>query len=907
MATSRNTPSKRPASGRPTTGRGTTPRPRAAEPASWSPLANVPEKYHTPIYIALVAISLIVFFGGIIFGGKFFATSDNISWLSFVPFLDQMAARGEHPFWIPYIFSGMPAYAAYLVAGDRWWDISMKVISVAEHMVGFDNFYMMRVILHYFIYGTGMYLLMRTKQAARSTSLFVALAAMFSAWVIVYIMIGHNTKISVVMTFPFIFIFIHHLMKRWSLLYAGLLILGIHALIEQNHPQTAFYGAFAVGIYMLFELVGGLVGKRKEATMGAVRTGAILVVAVAMSYGMGLDRFNALAEYTPYSTRANHDYKYATEYSFSPEESITYVVPSFYGSGKMWYSEGGQEQHVPTYWGQMLFTDTAHYAGIAVLLLAMVGLWAYRRQRFVQAMLGVGLFGLFLSFGGNFPALFNLIYNNVPRFNNFRAPSQALIMLEFVLPILAGFGLMALAELREREDAQVFAKKLLRGLIGFGGLMLFGLILVNVMKTGYMGAIEAAAKAKNLSYLTQLQDFIFKTMQLDWILSLVFGCATLLLAYLYMNRKVSYTLFMGAMFAILIVDLWRVDYRAMDAVPKEEAFRPFTPTDVDAFLHKDTTKYRIMDLTAENPNFVARQLHEHILGYHAAKMRIVQDLLDSAGNGQIPTSPLAWRMLNTKYIVAGGMIAEGMTPVFQSRERQTSDGKGGAVPAVVLQLDNALPRAWFVNRVEVTEPKSVLGKIRDNAFDPQDVAFVAKAPTGTIEPVGYMPGTATAASDSAAHDSTGAPPKPAAGGTPGAGTVTIADWTPNHFTLNVDAPGNNFLVVSEIYYGPSWEATIDGKPTEIYQTNYLLRGVVVPKGKHAVEMRYVSPGFETAKNISLGLNLAMFAMIGVGYFMDRKRRAGAAPEAEPEPPAPAPPTPPAPPAHDPNEVNEPVA
>src|SRR3954464_11314855 len=98
MATSRSTQSKR------TQSSWRAARPRAQQ-AGWSPLANVPTKFHTPIFVGLILISLLVFFGGVIFGGKFFATNDNISWLSFVPYLDQMAARGEHPFWIPYIFS----------------------------------------------------------------------------------------------------------------------------------------------------------------------------------------------------------------------------------------------------------------------------------------------------------------------------------------------------------------------------------------------------------------------------------------------------------------------------------------------------------------------------------------------------------------------------------------------------------------------------------------------------------------------------------------------------------------------------------------------------------------------------------------------------------------------------------
>ncbi len=887
MATSRSTPPSR------START---RPAKAPAPSWSPLANVPEKYHTPIYIAFILLTLVVFFGGVIFGGKFFATSDNVGWLSFVPYLDKMASAGEHPFWLPYIFSGMPGYAAYLVTGDRWWDLSMKLVNVVEHTFAFGNFFTMRIILHYFLFGTGMYLWMRVRKLSRPVSAYVGIAAMFSTWVIVYIMIGHNTKVSVLMTIPFIFLCVDKLYERFSLLYAALLVLVIHIMAEMNHPQTALYGGMAIGIYLVFEVIALL---KAGDTKGAGRRGltiALLVVAVLGAVGMGLDRYAAIREYNPYSTRSEHDYQYATEWSFSPEETITYLVPSYFGFGEVEVTAPGvQSQRMMTYWGQMPFTDAGHYVGIGVLLLAAYGFWANRRSRFAWAMLTIGLFGLLLSYGRNMSLLYDLLYNVLPGFKQFRAPSQSLLLLEIALPVLAGLGLRSAFQIRDGQGEVEGARKIDRLLYIFGGAMIGGLLLIMAMKDSYFSAIADARGAVWKDGLPVLQEFIFNTMRTDWIFSIVFGCATLLLLSFFAKGRMSAVAFMAALVVITCADLWRVDYRPMKAVPLSQAMAVFQPTDLDRAMQEDTTQHRMLDLrifydngpdlTAPKPNYPARQFHEHIGGYHAAKMKIYQDLLDSTGGTTTaPLSPMAWNILNTKYLVsptANPKDLEANFPGVHVRLVKASESGGG----FLMENLDALPRAWFVNRVEVLDEKQTLSRIKTASFDPRDVAFVTEALKTTVAPVGYTPSAAAAPVDTAAHDSTAPPPAapPTAPANLGNGKVSVHDYTPNHFALHVEAPGTNFLVISEIYY-PCWQATLDGKPAEIIRTNSVLRGMVIPPGKHTVEMHYQSAGFETGKYLSLGLNIAVFAAIGVGFMLERKRRANAG-EAAPAQPA----------------------
>lgn len=856
-----------------------------------SPLAGVPTKYHPVIFIGLILISLLAFFSGPIFSGDLFVSNDFISWESFRPYLAMMQDKGELPLWIPYIFSGMPGFAALLVTGDRWWDLTMKIIYSAEHVIGVVNYPVMRVVLHYFIYGLGMYLLMRSKKAARSTSLFVSLAAMFSTWIIIYVMIGHNTKILVLMTFPYIFMCLEKLIDRWSLLYAGLLIIAVHVLWEAAHMQTAFYGGCAVGIYLVFEFVTALLSKDKSgpSVMGVVRTGLLVVVAAGFTYLMGIDRTQLVAEYLPFSTRGapamasttatasktgdeaeGHGYEYSTAWSFSPEEMVTFLIPSYYGWGTLEYS-GPETSNEPvrarTYWGQMAFTDAAHYMGIVVLILGLFGAWTNRSNRFVQALSVIGVFGLLLSFGSNLSIVYDLFYNYVPKFSSFRAPSQSLVLLEFAFPILAGFGIESLLAMRRAGDNPQADKSILYGLYGFAGFALLGIVGPAMLKSGYLASLRAS-KAAELP--ASVHEFIFNTMASDWLIVGLIGTATMALMYFYVKGRLSPMALKMSLITILLVDLWRVDYRSMDTQPKEVIEQTHGKTDIDAFLNSDTSKYRIIDVSpgkAEHPNSPAYQFHEHAMGYHAAKLRAYQDFLDYSDNtepgdtnGSIPMTKVAWALTNVKYVIYTQPIAEGLKPVFQSQQKQGT---------VVFEVDNAMPRTWFVNRIEKSEARSILEKIRDNGFDPRDIAYVDTLPSEKIDPVGYVASAPIAPAPADSNDTARA--TPTVSGSLGNGTVTVTHHEPHIIRMDVSATGNNFLVISEICYPPGWRATIDGKPAKIIRTNYILRGMVVPAGKHTIEMTYIDDKITSLKWVSLGTNLVAFAMIIGGFMIERKR------------------------------------
>ncbi|GIV55386.1 MAG: membrane protein [Candidatus Kapaibacterium sp.] len=692
------------------------------------------ERRTSAIAIATIAALVLVFLWKGIFGGSFIS-SDSLSSESFKPYLEQISKRGEFPLWVPYIFSGMPGYGALLVTGDRWWDVvSAVVFGIAKAIGSIFGSDTARVAFWYVLYGAGMYVLLRRKGHVPLIALISAVAAVFSTFVIVWVMIGHLTKPVALAMFPWILLGLESLRERWRLLEAVLLVVAVHVLIESTHLQMVFYGVCTFALYLLFELGSAVV--RRQNVGGVLRAGVTLAVAAALSFGMAADRYLTTLEYTPYSTRGTapisvrknpdpaqqkkldgNDYEYATNWSFSPEEMITFLVPNYFGFGKLDYHgplTGGRTTKMMAYWGQMPFTDAANYMGILVLMLAIVGAWIYRREVFVQFLVVLGLFGLVLSFGKNFPLLYDAFYYHVPLFNKFRAPSMALVMLQFAVPILAAYGLRGIAERR--------SVKMVRTLLIIAGVWLvLGFIVPGMIESSYRQSVMASQQLAQYSpeIKTELARFVFSQMRSDWIVTaivLILGCLLLLL---WVRGALRPHWALLGVLVLVVADLWRVGYRPMEVAKGRTPERTFQRYDYVDFLRRDTSDYRIADFGAlPVPNASAYYGLENIHGYHSAKLRIYQDLLDEAGNGggSVIMNPFLWNLLGVKYILAERRMFEQSEPLFRS-----------TTGALIYANPSALPRAFFVRHAAVASDVAILKRLQAGDFDPRDTVFLEQS------------------------------------------------------------------------------------------------------------------------------------------------------------------------------------
>ncbi len=815
------------------------------------------------VAIAIILITLFAFFGSALFTGKnFLSQGDNVAFYSFIPYLEQAEKTGEFPLWMPYIFSGMPSLASFLATGDRTYDVaSMVVLGIPRlfgESTGNDTW---RLVLWYAIYAAGVFTLLRSKGFHQGAALFGSLSAVFSTWVLVWIMIGHSTKPVSLATLPWILYALERIRERFTLTSLLVLILAMTALVSATHPQMMFYLGCAAALYLITELIVRVVQKANP--MPVLTSAGALILATGLALGTHADMFLATREYTPHSTRGSaplvqvegaqqeqgggNDYEYATNWSFSPEEIATFFVPNYYGFGntKVKMPGASKEQEANLYWGQMPFTDAANYMGIGVLMLGLIGAWSYRKDPFVIFLTVLSVFSLLLSFGKNFSVLYDVLYNYAPAFNKFRAPSMALCLLQFAAPVLAAYGLTAIVgwagDAARKRTATVIAGLTL-------GFLVLGFAYANVYEESYKDAVAQAIMLKQPDKVTdvsqispQYLNVVFEQMKSDWIQTGFIAVAFGLLIFLVVRGTIKPKVALYAAISLTAIDLWRVAARPYDpkeGAPEKTVFRRTEAVDV---IKRDNGVFRIADISTMPANWWAYHFIENVHGYSSAKIRLYQDMLDIAAMGpqseprpgnSIIINPFLWNLLNVKYIVAKQQVFS-TPPLYRA-----------ANGTMIYENYSTLPRAWFVDTLIVeADRRTTLHHLRDGDFNPRSVAFVE--------------------SDLQVPPTTGA-------------TETSARVTAKgnqHLSFAVKTNERRLLVVSEVYY-PEWHCYIDGREVPIHRTDFLLRGVVVPAGEHNVEFRFHSPAYETGKTISIASNAVIF-LVALGafgvWYRERKR------------------------------------
>ncbi len=854
----------------------------------------IPEKWRDAVAVALLFLSLIVFFRGVLDSSHVFSAGDNVASDSFKPFVDSAAANGSAvPQWMPNIFCGMPAFSALVVTGTRTYDLVHVVFDFAQSIPRAlsPNTDAMTHIWHYFILGLGMYLLMRvTRNTSRVVALFAAFSAIFSTWIITYVMIGHNTKIFAIMTMPYIFMGIERLRSQkmeWPALvfWSAVLATSFHFLLESTHAQMIFYVFLAVLLYFVVSLIVELLRKHESSKMHVIgpllRSGVLALLMAGVAFAMSADRYMSMQAYAPYSIRSSPpikdtqaadgkesrvssnnattesgglDWNYATAWSFSPGEMITFLIPGYYGFGKLPY-EGPEvqgETRIPTYWGQMNGTDAANYTGIVVFVLAIIGIFSlWKRDRLVAPLTIISLFALLLSFGGDATTehgfafrsiLFKPMFNLFPMFNKFRAPMMALVLMQLCFPILAALTFEEILRVwkikRPEEDARL-QKFFKYGLYASGAFFLISLLGRSMIT----GAVKSGmAKSHIASYPDGIKEFIASTAANDAVIGALLAVAACGLALYFLQRKLSPLVLAVGLFLLCIIDLWRVDTRPMEIITKDQYQSSFASHDYIDFIKQDKSLYRVTDLTEQNPsNVLVSYGIQSAGGYHAAKMRAFQDVVDITGNenGNGIFNPFMFDLLNTKYIIANGGLSNDQTRflgAFQSKEPapQGQDGKPG-IPAIVWQNPHVLPRAFLSYRYDVKPKLDILHAMNAGSFNPRDVVYFDEAPKG-------MPALEQQPIDSAE-------------------SATITQYKNENVSMQTKTKGNRLLFMSDTWY-PDWTATIDGKPTPIYRADYAFRAIVVPAGAHEIHFSFRDANYQTGRSISLGMNC--LALIGFG-------------------------------------------
>lgn len=822
----------------------------------------IPERYQHLAAGLAILLSLIVFFSPIILDNKTFLGYDAVASLCWSTVLNDAGAQGTIPLWNPYIFCGMPAYSNLTFGVNyAFYNASSQLITFSAQGIQYllANRPLGYVIFYYLILGLGMYALTFSKVQSKLIALFAGLGSVYSMYIIVWIMVSHITKIKTVCWFPWIILLIEKLRLKFNWKYVFLLTLLFHLVYVPFHIQMIFYMFLMLGMYYIVFLINVI--RKKEEWRAFLRSAGVVVTAAVLAVALNADRVLTMFEFSKSSTRGAAsivqqletpeqteesalDYSYATNWSFSPGEIMTFVLPSWYGFGTHRYQFGPSKEPITanTYWGPQPFVDGPQYMGIVILFFAIAGFLRYRKDPFVVFLGLTILMSLLISFGKEFSPVYSFMFYYFPLFNRFRVPSMILILVQISVPLLAAFGISSLRQQGAgfRSDGR---KKLRYAFYGIGVLLVLSLlgrgpvevIYSSIFPIDDVGAkLAQSLKTDQTNDVVQFYRLVTQSIATEFSIALALLLISLGSVWLYLKGSMRFSALLIVLILAALGDLWRVDINPMEPVTRQYQQSVFATPEHVRFIQRDTSLYRTLTFIDGQPvqdNILAYWKVQNVFGYHAAKLRSYQDVVDVATLG----NPLLLQLMNVKYIISNNVNT------LTSRDTLVPVYDGADAKVALLRI--ALPRAFFVHRWQLASDTEVLDKLVNLSFDPLDVAYISENPGIRVDP-----------------------PQEAA-------KAEFVRYGLQDFELNVTATGNNLLFLSEVYYPHGWKASIDGQETPIYRLNYLFRGVVVPAGTHKLEMRFDPDSFRIGKRISLVSNILLLGGLGLaGVERWRKRK-----------------------------------
>ena len=743
---------------------------------------------------------------------------------------------GERALWNPNIFSGMPVYHR-LSPREPAVDTILTLLGNTPGRNGF---------IYYLVGAVGFFFLTQFWGVPIWGSVLASLAFVLMPHFEVLLQAGHFQKFRPIMLMPWVLFAFTYLLKsgNWRGCLFFMLIFSLQ--IRTKHYQVVFYTL----LILLFVGVAYTIPLLREKKWSAwLKRLGLLALAAVMAVLMSLQPLIPVKEYTPYSIRGGTgeagsdglDLDYATQWSFSPKEMLSLLIPYAYGGSSVVIYQGDavpqvKGQRVPGYWGDMPSTEGGDYIGVLTFILAVVGAVTVFRKKQGEgiALLVFIPFAFLLSFGRHMPLLYNLFFQFVPFFNKFRVPVMALVAIYFVTVSLAALGLKALFSGENKQSLN----RIVFGLAGFMiVLSLTPFVFQSLFPLEKAGEVRQYGE-QSMQVIRAVRLDLFRGDALRLLFLSILGCGAILLYLREKLPKAGLGLVLGL---LLLFDLVSIDKRYLNNLGPTQHLEStyFTKSETNRYLLNDKSVYRIFPLQQnvfQDNNW--SYYHQSIGGYSPAKLRIYQDVAESCIFGwthrQMPVNWNMINMLNGKYVVVQGKVDE------PNLELINQDSKTGYLTYL---NKSDLGRAWFVGETEVIQTKSArLISLNDPAFKPDSIAILEQALTTTIQ-------------------------------TPREFSVKTTLFEPNRVFFEVETDVQSLLVVSEVFYPKGWKATMDGKEIPIFKTNHILRSVVVPPGKHEIQMVFAPRSYKVASVISAVTNTGvLLGLLGLGLAQILSRR-----------------------------------
>ena len=720
----------------------------------------------------------------------------------------------EFPQWFPNLFSGMPSYGGYIYTPG---DPTKSIFNLLFFNRG------VKIWFYLTLGGLGLFYFLRQMNVSILSSNFAAVVSCLTPYAFGLINAGHMNKIYAMAFIPWVLIGAFKVIKKPSLKTVLFLSLVSALQLWVNHPQIVFYTWMVIGFYWVWELGFSVKEKSFSSQVSGKQIGGILG-GLFLALLMVSDPYIDIYEFQKHSNRgaksvldqtgqteSGTDWNYATQWSFHPKETISFIFPYHYGLQN--YST--RDLKSAAYWGFMPFTQSTHYLGLVAIIFAILGALLRKPDKDNLFFWVTTVLVLVTGFGSFFPILFKPFYSILPFFSKFRIPSMIYVLLAVTIPVLAAKGMDTFLEKTEEKDS---FKKALYVTGGIAGIS----ILFLMMGESIFDFSVAKDARFSPAIISQLQNVRIELFQKGLFLALAVSLGSLGLIWGLIQKKINKEIFGYMLIGLAVFDLWIINVEFLHLKPSKNMDLLFREDPVVNYLKTDKDHFRIFPADELNSNKYSYWNLESIGGYRPIKLRIYQDLMDAKGFNR----PHILDMLNVKYVLTNKRINN---PDFVPVDR---------VNGIYLNK-NVLPKAWIVGNVKsVTTQRESLMETLLNGFDPSNSAIILNYKGEQLK--GFA-----------------------------SGQVKVISRTENKIEMKSQSETGGLLVLSEIYYQPSWRAFVNGEETPVYQTNHILRSIYVPSGEHQIEFRYDDSSWKQTRIVSRVSFLAI--LIGFGFILWKEK------------------------------------
>lgn len=830
----------------------------------------------TPYIVALVvflAITFVYFYP--VLEGKKLKMHDIKMWKGMSKeIVDYRESSGEEALWTNSMFGGMPA-----------WQISVKhkgnLMKYVDKVLTLGLPYPANYVFLYFL---GFFLLLLVLRVNPWVSIVGAIAFALSSYFFIILGAGHTSKAhaigymapvlaGIILTF------------RGKYLWGGILTaIALSLEIISGHLQITYYLLILVLVYGIYQIMETI--KTKDYLHFGKATGILIIAAILAvlthstnlwaTYEYGQDTMRGKPELTKDGTIKSPglDKDYITAWSYGVGETWSFLIPNAKGGasgaiGNIPELKNADpayrqaiEQQGSAYWGDQPGTSGPVYVGAIIMFLFILGLFIVS-DKLKWALLAATILSIMLGWGKNFMPLTDLFIDYIPGYAKFRAVSMILVIAELTIPLLAFIALNKIftkPEILKKKIKLLFVSVnpfyLSFGLTA-GIIFLFYLLpttffsFLNQYETIQFAQMMQGNDAAQISlYIQSLEDVRIAIFKNDALRSLFFVLLGAMLIYLYMQKKINKTIFIGVLGILIIVDMYGVDKRYLNNEKSGRSYtmwenkqayaKPFTPSKADKIILQDKNPdFRVLDLTKSTFNDASTSyFHKSIGGYHGAKLQRYQDLIehnidteikaiidglskgtDQQGINNLLKNQQVLNMLNTHYIIYN----PGTAPLFN---------------------EYAFGNAWLVTDLKiVNNADEEIAALKTT--DLKMLAIIDKRFEGDFSSGFKFDKNAT---------------------------IKLESYVPNKLEYSFNASTEQMAVFSEIYYKKGWNAYIDGEPATHCRANYVLRAMAIPQGKHKIEFKFEPMVWIVGEKVSLASSLLLILLLVGGVFFEVKKR-----------------------------------